>query len=88
MNPFQVILTSEAQADLLRLAPTIQQRILDRPQWMGDNATLLRHEALRGEEWRGAFKYRAGDYRILYQLDQSARELIVLKVGHRRDIYR
>jgi mRNA-degrading endonuclease RelE of RelBE toxin-antitoxin system len=43
---------------------------------------------LKGDMWRGCFRYRVWDYRIIYRLDRSARELTVLKVGHRRDVYR
>jgi len=53
MNVFQVILTPEAQADIRRLDPDLQTRILNKLEWMGQNAELLRHHALRGEEWSG-----------------------------------
>ena len=55
---------------------------------MGDNADLTLHEALRGEEWRGCFRNRVGDYRIIYQMDLATREMVILKVGHRRGVYR
>lgn len=87
MNPFAVIVTPEAQRDLLRLDPAVQTRLLNRIDWMGENAGLLRHQAMKGDEWRGCFKYRVGDYRIIYQLDQSVQKMIVLKVGHRREVY-
>jgi mRNA-degrading endonuclease RelE of RelBE toxin-antitoxin system len=48
MNAFQVILTPEAQADIKRLDPAIQTRILDKLDWVGENAELLHHQALRG----------------------------------------
>jgi len=88
MNGFRVILTPEAQADIKRLAPATQTRVLDKLAWMGENAQLLRHQPLRGEEWQGCFKYRLGDYRIIYQMDWPAAALTVLKVGHRREVYR
>jgi len=87
MRAFQVILTPEAQADIRRLDPALQTRILNKLEWMGQNAELLRHQALQGEEWIGCFKYRVGDYRIIYQIDWSAEKLAVLKVGHRREVY-
>ena len=34
------------------------------------------------------WRQRVGDYRILYEIDDAAREVIVGDVGHRRDIYR
>ena len=55
---------------------------------MAENALLLVHQPLKGEQWAGAYKYRAGDYRIIYLLDVKQQQLKVLKIGHRRDVYR
>lgn len=87
MSVFQVILTPEAQTDLKRLDPAVQTRLLDRLEWIGANAEALRHQPLHGEEWRGCFKYRIGDYRIIYQLDRAKTQVIVLKARHRREVY-
>jgi mRNA interferase RelE/StbE len=87
MKPFAVILTPEAQRDILRLDASVQTRLLNRIEWMGENAELIRHQTLQGEEWHGCFKYRVGDYRIIYQMDRSTSKLIILKVGHRREVY-
>ena len=84
---FKVILTLEAQADMERLDIPLQLRILDKLEWMGENARFLRHQVLQGEEWKGCFKYRLGDYRIFYRVDWSAERIYILKVGHRREVY-
>lgn len=34
-------------------------------------------------QWR----IRIGDYRVIYAIDDDAREVTVLRIGHRRDIY-
>ncbi|MCA9417537.1 MAG: type II toxin-antitoxin system RelE/ParE family toxin, partial [Candidatus Omnitrophica bacterium] len=34
------------------------------------------------------FRLRVGDYRIVYSVDENAREIVIQSVGHRRDIYR
>jgi mRNA interferase RelE/StbE len=40
---------------------------------------------LKGREgWR----LRIGDYRVIYEIDDTQKIIIVLHVGHRRDIYR
>ena len=39
-------------------------------------------------ELEGVWSARRGTYRILYRIDDDRREVIVLRVGHRRDIYR
>lgn len=42
---------------------------------------------LRGE-LEGIWSARRGTYRVLYRVNEDNREIIVLRVGHRRDIYR
>jgi|YNPMSStandDraft_1061717.scaffolds.fasta_scaffold53068_2 mRNA interferase RelE/StbE len=88
MTSFVVILTPEAQQDILRLDVSVQTRILDKLDWMGENAEFIRHQMLKGAEGYNCFKYRVGDYRIVYSLDMANKRLVVLKVGHRRDVYR
>jgi mRNA interferase RelE/StbE len=44
-------------------------------------------ERLQGR-FKGLFKLRVGDYRIIYELDDPRRLIVVHLVGHRRDIYR
>ena len=53
--------------------------LLDHPQRVG---APLRNEL------EGVWSARRGTYRILYRIDDNRREVIVLGVGHRGDIYR
>ena len=39
-------------------------------------------------ELEGVWSARRGPYRILYRIDDQRQEVIVLRVGHRDDIYR
>ena len=78
---------SIAQRAISPLDSPVQTSILNRIEWIGDNAELLRHQAMKGDEWHGCFKYSVGDYRITYQLNNSVKKMIVLKVGHRREVY-
>ncbi len=41
---------------------------------------------LRGSE--NVWRTRAGEYRVLYQIDDEGARILVIKIGHRRDIYR
>ncbi|MCI0339616.1 MAG: type II toxin-antitoxin system RelE/ParE family toxin [Planctomycetales bacterium] len=34
------------------------------------------------------YRVRQGDWRIVYELDDGARTVTVVKIGHRRDVYR
>ena len=37
---------------------------------------------------REGWRVRVGDYRIIYEIDDTQRTVTVLHVGHRRDVYR
>lgn len=43
--------------------------------------------ALRNE-LDGLWSVRRGTYRIVYRIDDVRREVVILRVGHRRDVYR
>ena len=34
------------------------------------------------------YRIRVGDYRIIYQVDQGVLTILVLTIGHRREVYR
>ena len=38
------------------------------------------------QELKGLLSYRSGDYRLIYRISQE--EILVLAVGHRKDVYR
>jgi mRNA interferase RelE/StbE len=38
--------------------------------------------------FRGLFRYRCGDYRVIYSIDRQEELLVVLTVGRRKDFYR
>jgi mRNA interferase RelE/StbE len=37
---------------------------------------------------RDGWRIRAGDYRVIYEIDDAGQTVTVLHVGHRRDIYK
>ena len=36
----------------------------------------------------GAYRIRVGAYRVIYDVDDKARVIVILRVRHRRDVYR
>lgn len=37
---------------------------------------------------RGCYKYRVGSYRIIYQIEHSILLIVIIDIGHRKEIYR
>jgi mRNA interferase RelE/StbE len=67
--------------------PKSRQRNLGRDI---DSLTVTPHPVgsakLKGQE--NLYRLRAGDFRILYQVDDDKKMVVIVKVGHRREVYR
>ena len=63
-----------------------RQRIVLRIQSLGENPRPLGCEKLSGH--LDLYRMREGNYRILYSIDDEKLLVDVVKVGHRKDVYR
>jgi mRNA interferase RelE/StbE len=85
-----VIYSDDALRQLKKLSPALAERIVLKVK---DNAIqdnpLSRAKALQGE-LRGRYRYRVGDYRIIFTIgsDGTVTILTILSVKHRKDVYR
>jgi len=44
--------------------------------------------ALRGDEFGRFWKYRVGDYRIIGEIQDREVRVLIVRLGHRREVYR
>jgi mRNA interferase RelE/StbE len=63
-----------------------RQRIVLRIQSLGEDPRPLGCEKLSGHLDR--YRVREGNYRILYSIDDESLLVDVVRVGHRKDVYR
>lgn len=84
---YQVEFTPTAIDDLERFHKALGQRILNKIHWLAENFELLTPEPLTGQ-WRGVYKLRVGDYRVLYTTNISESRITVRFIRHRRDVYK
>lgn len=61
------------------------KRILVKIQQLADNPMPLASKQLKGVEAR---RLRIGDYRVIYKVEDGQLIVLVLAVGHRKDVYR
>ena len=62
-----------------------QLRIVGVIDLLGDNPLPPKALKLRGRE---GYRIRVGDYRILYTFDGKVMAVLIIKIGHRKDVYR
>lgn len=63
-----------------------RRRILDRIEQLADQPRPPGAVLLKGRQ--GDWRIRAGDYRIIYTIDDAALNVLVIDVDHRRSAYR
>jgi mRNA interferase RelE/StbE len=86
MAKYKVELTRSAEKTLFKLPKTILPKILSALQGLSFDPFPVGCRKLSGEQ--NAFRIRVQNYRIIYELYSEVILVKVLKIGHRKDIYR
>jgi mRNA interferase RelE/StbE len=87
---WRIEFAASAAKQLRRLDPAVARRILaflrervaptDDPRSIG--------EALKGADLGNFWKYRVGDYRVISEINDREVRVLVVRLGHRREVYR
>lgn len=85
MPAYRVEVQRSAERDLDRLSKMLFDRISARLAALAEKPRPPGAEKLTGLD---AFRVRVGDYRIVYEVDDSAEVVVVTRVRHRREAYR
>ena len=87
---YSVELSESADRELGKLDAQQAKRILrflhERVAKLDDPRSVA--EALHGSQLGEFWKYRVGDYRLICKIEDDRLVVLVLRVGHRKEIYR
>ena len=81
---YQLVYTKRAVKDIRRLDKNVKQRLKNALEKYQDNPLLYAQRLINPEF--GTYRFRVGDYRVIIDIEDD--QIIVLRVGHRREIYR
>ena len=84
--PYEVRLKPSAERKLRKLPREAQQRLASRLDGLAADPRPPGCERLAALE--GLYRVRIGDYRIIYQIEDRALIVLVITIGHRREVYR
>ncbi len=86
---FSVFYTSSALKDLRTIEKKKAQKIILTIQKYADANPLVKSKKLSGP-LEGLYRYRIGDYRAIFQIDNSSNPIVltILRIRHRKDIYK
>ena len=82
---YSLRIKASAVRELERIDKSVRSRLITAVDRLVDNPH--RGQQLKGE-LTGLRRVRVGDYRIIYEIDAGELVILVIRVGHRRHIYR
>ena len=85
MANYDLRIKPSAVKELEDLQAKDRRRIVSKIQNLAEEPRPRGCEKLSG---RDRFRLRQGDFRILFEVDDGAETVTVVKIGHRRDVYR
>ncbi len=82
----RLIFSDQALKNLKKLDRTTQRRILEKLEFYSRQEAPFKFAERLVDNSYGQWRFRIGDYRAL--CDVRGNEIIILKIGHRREIYK
>ena len=83
---YKIEFSRAAEDQFSKLPQKESKKIAKRIDKLASDPFPPKCEKLEGED--GIYRVRQGDYRILYSVFEKKLIVLVLKIGHRREIYR
>jgi mRNA interferase RelE/StbE len=83
---YKALIKKSALKDLQAVSKSDQKRLLD---LIENNLSKdpYQGKALSGE-FKGLYRWRSGKFRIIYEIRQEVLVMLVLRIRHRKDVYR
>ena len=82
---YRVVIQESASKALRKLDEQIRRRVAVAIDALADDPRPPGIKAVAGEH--GSYRIRVGDWRVLYEVDDELRQVLIAKIGHRSTIY-
>ncbi len=88
MPVYRVEFTKSAKKEFEDLSSEVQLKVLEALGLLSQNpfSELLQIKKLKGAQ--SLYRIRIGDYRLVYEVRGNVLVIVVIKIGHRKDVYR
>ena len=80
---FKVLLHPKAAKELQKTEKHIQTRIVESAKQLRENPDKIGKPLKQSDFW----SLRIGDYRVIYEIDQNKKQVVILFVDHRSKVY-
>ena len=80
----KILFVKSAEKELLRFNKNLGQRIFQKISLLKNDPYDQNSQKLEGNK---GYRIRIGDYRVVYTIDNKNQTILIIKIGHRRNIY-
>ena len=85
---YKVTISKREDKQLRKMNPNVSEQLY---KWIRTNLNNCDNPRLHGKALVGAkvglWRYRVGDYRIIADIDDNTVTILIVEIGHRREIY-
>ena len=85
MAKYRLLIKPSAAKELETLPAKDRKPVAAKLRRLASEARPPGSEKLSGQE---NYRLRQGDYRVVYSVDDDESVVVIVKIGHRRDVYR
>lgn len=85
MGNYKIFFRKSVESDFKKVSKSDLQRIMKRIHLLTENQRPHGCEKLSGQD---RYRIRQGNYRIIYSIQDEELTVWVVKVGHRKSVYR
>jgi mRNA interferase RelE/StbE len=86
MASYSIVFKPSVEKDLRSIPTSVIARLIKKIEVLRSNP--YPHQSIKLSSAERLYRLRVGDYRIVYGVDDKAKQIIVQYVRHRREIYR
>lgn len=86
MRPYSIAYKPSAAKAFRKVHPDQRRRIKEAIEALATNPRPQGSTQLSGGD--GEYRIRVGNYRVVYDIQNAELRILVLRVGHRREVYR
>ncbi|NEO86204.1 MAG: type II toxin-antitoxin system RelE/ParE family toxin [Spirulina sp. SIO3F2] len=85
MSEYRLTIARSAQKSLAKLPNQIRDRILEQIDFLQTEPRPPGVRKLKGQ--KKSWRLRVGDYRVVYVVDDQIKQIDIVRIRHRQDVY-
>ena len=86
MALYSLAIKKSAEKELRKIPSVILKKLMEKIKMLSSDPRPVGSEALKYQE--GSYRIRQNDYRVVYQIDDDKKEVMIIRAAHRSEVYR